>query len=423
MTTTRTTHRWRGVVAVTLLAGGVGVLAKRPSLLLLSAATVAFVVYPRLTATPNPSLDVERTVDAETPDPGETVPVTVTLRNAGDAMLADVRLVDGVPPMLSVASGTPRHAAVLRPGGSTTFTYTVRAARGRHRFEPATLLVRDAAGAREVETSVSAETEVDCGEAVPTVPLRSQTGQRAGDVRTDRGGSGTEFHRTRSYRRGDARSRIDWKRFARSGELATVEYRKERTASVVLCLDVRDAAHRTGDPGEPHAVAHGVAGAERLFAALSATPNRVGVATLGPTFHWLAPGSGPEHAARGRELFGSNPALSVRPPAEATTGEELDRQVAELRERVGPRTQLVVLSPLPDDDVVDACLRLDATGNRVTVVTPDVTTSETVGGRLARVERELRVATLRGHRIPTVDWTTDRPLGTALLEAERRWTG
>jgi uncharacterized repeat protein (TIGR01451 family) len=423
MTTTRTTHRWRGVVAVTLAAGAVGLLAKRPSLLLLSAATVAVVVYPHLTATPAPSLDIERTVDAETPAPGETVPVTVTLRNGGDATLADVRLVDGVPPVLSVASDSPRHAAVLRPGGSTTFTYAVTAERGRHRFGPATVLVRDVAGAREVETSVSAETTIDCGDPVPTVPLRSRTGVHAGDVRTDRGGSGTEFHRTRSYRRGDPRSRIDWRRFARSGELATVEYREERRASVVLCLDVRAAAYRTSDPEEPHAVAHGVGGAERLFAALSATPNRVGVAALGPTFHWLAPGSGPEHAARGRELFGSTPALSARPPAEGTTPADLDGQVSELRERLDPESQLVVVSPLPDDDVVGACLRLDATGNRVTVLTPDATTGETVGGRFARVERELRIATLRERRVPTVDWATDRPLGTALLEAERRWRG
>ena len=147
---TTATHRWRGVVGVALFAAAVGILFKRSAVLLLSATAVGFVVYPRLTSAPDPSLAIEREVDVDTPADGEEVPVTVTLRNTGNSTLTDVRVIDGVPPMLSVDDGTPRHTAVLQPGSETTFSYSVTARQGTHRFDPATVVVGDVAGAHEV---------------------------------------------------------------------------------------------------------------------------------------------------------------------------------------------------------------------------------------------------------------------------------
>lgn len=419
---TNATHRWRGVVGVALLAGAVGILFKRPAILLLSATVVGFVLYPRLTGAPTPSLAIEREVDVDSPAHGEEVPVTVTLSNTGDSVLTDVRVIDGVPPMLEVADGTPRHTAVLRPGAETTFSYSVTAKQGTHRFEPATVIVRDLAGSREVEREVATDTNIECGAVVPDVPLRDRTGRRVGDIVTDEGGTGIEFYRTRNYRRGDSLSRIDWKRFARTGDLTTVEYREERTASVVLCLDAREVAHRTSDPDEPHAVSYGLGAVEQLFGTLMETPNHVGVAALGPEFCWLAPGSGTEHAARARDLFAANASLSARPPDEETTEADLDRQVRELRKRLDTETQVVVVSPLPDDDIVQACLQLEATGHPVTLLSPDVTTTETTGTRLALFERSSRIATLRERDVPTIDWDPVQPLGTALAQAQERWS-
>ncbi|AQL44621.1 hypothetical protein BV210_17780 (plasmid) [Halorientalis sp. IM1011] len=419
---TTATHRWRGVVGVALFAAAVGILFKRSAVLLLSATAVGFVVYPRLTSAPDPSLAIEREVDVDTPADGEEVPVTVTLRNTGNSTLTDVRVIDGVPPMLSVADGTPRHTAVLQPGAETTFSYSVTARQGTHRFDPATVFVRDVAGAHEVERQVATDTNIECGAAVPEIPLRDRTGQRVGDLVTDEGGTGIEFYRTRNYRKGDSLSRIDWKRFARTGDLTTVEYREERTASVVLCLDAREIAHRSSGPDQPHAVSYGLGAVEQLFGTLLETPHHVGVAALGPDFCWLSPGSGTEHAARARNLFASNPSLSARPPDEETSEADLDRQVSELRKRLDTETQVVVVSPLPDDDIVQACLQLESTGNPVTLLSPDVTTTETTGTRLALFERRSRIATLRERDVPAVDWEPTQPLGTALVEAQERWS-
>jgi len=421
VTTVRATGRWRGIVAVALLAAAVGVLTDRPAVLLLGVVGAGFAAYPRLSGPPTVDLDLERRLDDRTPARGDPVTVTTRVTNAGDRTLADVRIVDGVPPMLTVESGSPRHAAVLRPGATAEFSYAVGSEYGRHQFEPATVLARDVTGAHEVETTVEADAEIDCSEAVPEVPLRARTNGHAGRLVTDEGGSGIEFHAIREYRRGDPMSRIDSKRWARTGELATVEFREERAASVVLAVDARAAAYRSRAAGEPNAVAHGLAGAEQLFAALDERRDFVGLAALGREFCWLPPDAGSGHRSRMRRLLSTHPTLSPVPPRNGTP-DATDEQAALLRKRLGRDTQVVVLSPLVDDGILRTVLALEAAGHSATVVSPDATADGSAGERLARVERANRIHSLREAGVPVVDWDPTEPLGTVLLdERRRRW--
>lgn len=414
MSQVRTTHRWRGVVAVGLVAGASGAFLRRPSLLLVGAVAVAFAAYPRITTAPAVDLELDRRVHEGSPDHGDPVEVTVTVHNAGDGTLADLRVVDGVPPMLSVTDGTPRHATALRPGESATFSYEVTAKHGTHWFDPATAIVRDVSGATEVETDVEAETAIECATPVPEVPLRRQTTRHVGRILTDDGGSGVEFHGTREYRRGDSLARVDWRRFAKTGELTTVEYREERVASVVLCVDARGPAYRARADDEPHAVSYGLAATEQLLSALEATPNFVGVAAIGREFCWLAPGASPDHVSRARRLLATHPALSTKPPSDGDG--HADRQVTELRKRLDAETQVVLVSPLTDGDAAEAALELEAAGHSVTVVSPDVTAPGTVGTRLAAVERDHRITSLRESGVVAVDWDPAESLGTTLIE-------
>lgn len=420
MTTVRRTNRWRGVIAVALFASTVGIFAKRPLVLLAGVIGIVFAAYPHLRGPPSPELSIDRRLSDEAPGLDDEVEVTVTVRNEGAATLWDVRLVDGVPPMLSVVSGTARHTAVLRPGATTSFTYTLRAVQGTHHFDAATAFVRDVSGASEVETTVAADTTIECTASIPPVPLRQQTRDLAGRIVTDQGGSGIEFHRTREYQYGDPMSRVDWKRFARTDELTTVEFREERAATVVLCVDARHAAY-CGRPDEPHAVSHSLVATEGLLASLLDTRERVGLAALGREFCWLAPGGGPNHAARARHLLATHPAFSLTPPGDGAD-RTVDAQVDELRKRLGSDAQVVLLSPLSDDFIARAALRLEALGHAVTVISPDVTSAETVGERLAHVERDNGISSLRNSGVFVVDWSPDQPLGTAIMQTQERWS-
>lgn len=422
MTTTRRTHHWRGVVAVALVAGALGILLKRPYVLLAACLGVGYAIYPRLLSPPTVELALDRRVSDANPSPGEEVTVEVAVTNGGDSTLRDLRLVDGVPAMLSVSDGSARHAAVLRPGATTTFTYALIAEHGAHQFRAATAIARDLSGRSEVETTIEAETDdIECRRDLADPPVTDTDNPFPGNILTSGNGEGIEFSRTREYRAGDDPSRIDWKHYARTGTLATIEYRQERAVSVVVCIDARASAYR-GREGGPHAVSHGVAAAQELLDAVWDADERAGLAAIGREFCWLPPDRGTDHRHQARQLLLTHPTLSPQPPEDADpNGDRVASQFRELRMRLDRDTQLVMVSPLADEFIVEEALEL-AADRPTTVVSPDVTTTESPGDRLAAVERRNRLYALRRGGASLVDWNTEQSLARALLGAKKRWS-
>ena len=420
----RETNRWLGVNALALAAGSVGVLLSRPALVLAAVLGVAFGAFARAGGSPDVRVSVRREVSSAVARPGEAVEVTVTVENVGDSLVPDLRLVDGVPEGLSVVGGSPRHATALRPGKVASFGYEVEAARGHHTFGPATVLARGFSGSVEREVAVHAETRttLDCTPQLVVgdpLPLRTQTTPFTGRVATDSGGPGTEFHSVREYRPGDPLSRIDWRRAARTGEYATLQFRPERAATVVLVVDTREEAYLAPDEDAPSAVERSVDAAGAAFTSLLATGDRVGLATYGPAEFWLPPGAGEDHRASARDALGTHRAFSPTPSDDPFfPGIRLRR----LRRRLPDDAQVVVFTPLADDYVVSVARRLDAYGHLVTVVSPDPTAGRTAGQRLARVERSLRCSQLRSAGVRVVDWPPEQPLASAVERARRRWS-
>lgn len=415
---TQRTRRWRGMTALALFAGGAGVLTNRPLVLLTAAVWVGYAAYPRLTGEPSVELSIERTLSDTSPTHGDVVEVETTIRNE-DGFLADLRFVDGVPPTLSVAEGTPKHATSLRPGGTATFSYKIVAKRGRHSFVPSTVVARNISGSIEVDMTAFGETVVECAADIDDVELRKQASQYTGRVLTDEGGSGVEFHGTREYQPGDSISRIDWKRRARSGELITLEFREERSAKVLLVIDARREAYVASADDEPSAVTYSVFAADQLFESLMASRDSVGLAVVGRDDVWLPPSTGDEHRTRAREILTKHPSLVPSPPRRETDEEQFKR----LRKRLDSSTQVILLSPLADERMVEKARRIDARGNTVTVVTPDVTADGSPGRKLAKVERDRRLSELRQADIPVVNWDVEVPLAKVLAHTREQWSG
>jgi uncharacterized repeat protein (TIGR01451 family) len=415
------TRRWTGIDGVALLLGGVGVLLEQPAVLLMAVVGVGFAAYARSGTPPTVSLDLAREVSDESPEPGDEVTVTVTVTNTGDGALADLRLVDGVPPALEVTGGTARLGTALRPGKSAAFSYDVTATRGRHEWEPTQVIARDPSGSIERSDEVLAETTLRCLPelgATAELPLRGLTTQYTGRVATDVAGVGVEFYSTREYRPGDPLSRIDWNRYAREGELSTLEFREERAATVVLVVDARESAYVAPEPDAPNTVERGVDAASRAFTALLSSGDRVGIAAFAPEPCWLPPGTGDSHRARARETLATHPAFAPTPPANSQFFPTL--RFRRLRRRFPANAQVLLFSPLADDAVVRVARQFDAYGHLVTVISPDPTGDDTVGHTLARIERRNRISDLRRAGIRVLDWG-EESLATELARAERRW--
>lgn len=415
------TEHWTGIGALALIAVGLALPFQRVGLFLVGLVGVGFAAYGRATRAPPVEVTLERTLSEPSPARDDEVTVTVTVENVGETALPDLRLVDGVPPGLAVSKGTARFGTALRPGKRATYSYDVTAVRGSHDWEPMTAIVRDIAGSTERVATVESQTTLQCFPdlaATGGLPLRGLTTPYSGQVATDVGGPGIEFHSTRRYRHGDPTSRIDWNRYARTGELSTLNFREERAATVVLLVDTREVSYVSADEDEANAVERSADAAGQAFSTLLSTGDRVGLANYGPESCWLPPSTGEDHRARARQLLGSHPAFSVSPSRESFYPSV---SLKRLRRRLPVDAQLVVFTPLVDDYMVSVLKRLDAFGHKVTVVSPDPTAADSPGHRLARVERAARLRTLRGSGLRVLDWG-DRPLAVELAHIQKRWS-
>ncbi|MFD1647183.1 DUF58 domain-containing protein [Haloarchaeobius litoreus] len=420
----RSTGRWRGLRALGVGTLAVGTLLQSPSVVLFAALPFGYLGAARLgSAGLNgeyvPELAVERSLPDDGVAPGDRAPVELVVRNEGDERVADCRLVDGVPAGIRVVDGSPRAAVALAPGESTTLRYAVAARRGSHTFDPTLAVVRDAAGTTAVECLLPADSTLRVRprfEAASTVPLRRQGPRAAGEIRTGDGGEGTTFHATREYRRGDPLSRVDWRRWARTGEFATVEFERERAATVVFVVDARGAGYVAPDRESEHALDRALGAVASLYPALTAAGNRVGLSAVSTADCWVPPGAGKAHRARFRETLATHPALSSAPEG---TNLAARTAVERLHRRLPTGAQVLLLSPLCDDYAAQVARRFEVGGHPATVVSPDPTTTDSPSGTLARLARQNRVHDLREAGVTVVDWAWDEPLSTALERGER----
>lgn len=419
---TRETGRWEVGLAAALLAGGAGVATGNPAVFLAATVGLLYAVYGYVTGPPPGTVTVDRDVDDDSPLPGAELTVTLTVTNVGEAALPDLRVTDRVPADLEVVDGGPSTTATLSPGESATHSYAVRARRGEHVFDGAVVVSRNLSGGVERRRVVEERTAVSCRSAPEGLPLAERTIPHTGRIETDEGGEGVEFYATRNYRPGDPTGRIDWNRYARTGELTTIEYREEQAAVVVVVVDARMEASVARAPVEPDAVELGVYAAEEVIDTLLERHNRVGLAMYGGSGGFLPPAAGKAQRLQARRLLREGPgavAEDGRGGVMAFGG----RRFSALDRRIPPEAQVVLVSPLLDDEPVGIVTRLRAHGHPVTVLSPDVTAGETPGGTLARIDRAHRVHELREDETRVLEWSPDEPLHTAVARAERRWSG
>ncbi len=431
---TRVGPDWDPGTTVALLAGAGGILTKNTTMFLAGVVGFAYAAYRYGTSAPEVSVVVERTIADRSPLPSDTVEVTLTLENEGDEPIPDLRVVDGVPEQLEVVSGSPRFCTSLQPGEETAFSYEVRANRGSHEFGETRLVARNVSAsaqrewaqeARLADAPDSETATITCQTQAEDVPLPADTAAHPGQITTDSGGEGVEFYATREYHPADPMSRIDWKRYAKTRELTTVEFRETRAATVLLVVDTRTPAHVSRRSGEPDAVELGRYAAERLAESFVRRNDRVGLALFGPGETYLAPGGGDEQLARVRAALDGASDLSDHGIGLFDT-ERRERanesRFETLRKRLPDGAQVLFVSPLADDYAAEVTKRFAAYGHAVTVVSPDVADSGTPGGTVERIERDRRLAELRGP-VRVVDWSPDEPIRSAISKATARWSG
>ena len=411
-------ERYRGMLSCALLIIVAGVFVGDRWTILLAGVPLFFIAFDAISGVPSPRLAIEREITPTKPIPDDPVTVELTVRNEGSTTVPDARFGDGLPEELVVTEGSASGAAALPPGGSKTVTYTVRAQRGTHQFEPPRVRVRGtAAGSyRDLRPEVDGDASFSARIFLEEAPTVRETSTLVGAVTSDSGGSGIEFHTVRNYRPGDPVNRIDWRRVARDGTLSTINFRERGGLSVVVVADCRrdvDTVERTGSASDRTLCLYA---ADRIVTSLASEGHETGfLAVSADAVPWISPGTSDVQArarqalraTEGRENWDGGRLRIENPTDGAVIAERL-------LTRIQPGTQLVVATPLADDELLDLVTELRVHGHRVTVLTPDIGDRDSPGSRLAGVERETRITRLRDSGATVVDWSRSDPLPVAL---------
>jgi uncharacterized protein (DUF58 family) len=344
--------------------------------------------------------------------------VALTVRNDSERTYSDIRVVDGVPRELAVNGGTPRAGTTLEPGESVTVRYVTVSRRGEYFFERPTVTLRGI-GDGAVSELTPAVTGDDrfVGRLDADAPPLEETGDdRIGQLRSDDPGEGLTFHSTREYVPGDEAGRIDWRHYAKDNELKTVTYERQVSATVLLVVDARQSARVVAGPGRPTAVELGTYAATQAATDLLSTGHDVAVAVVGldgpdpAGLYWLPPRSGPEQRTLALELFrqvNRERSWPVDAAAQFRKAVELSPATA----------QVTLVTPLLDGPPVDAVESWLAAGRSVSVLSPDVVTTNTLGGQQSAVRRRARLARCQRLGARPIDWRRGTPLQLVIEQA------
>ena len=279
------TPRFTGFILLFGVLAAIGVLTFTPAAIAAATILLLFLLAGLIQAPtpPTGNFIVTYDIDPEHPRPAESVTITITVENTSRYTFSDLRLVDTVPEELTVINGSPRTAASLRPGDSTTITYSITAQRGTYSFGPLNARTRSLIGSMWVQDSLQTDSkaEVHCAVNADDIPLEEQATHYIGGLLGDSGGEGLEFYATREYHRGDSPSKINWRELAKRGELSTITYREQQAAEITIITDARDLTHVSEYNGTPSAASLSTYAGYQLTTTLINRGHYVGMAVPG----------------------------------------------------------------------------------------------------------------------------------------------
>ena len=192
-------------------------------------------------------LEITRNISAQNVYKGDDILVEVTVTNNSYRRTQLLEIFDNVPHEMKMRRGINQMRMNLGPGQSATMRYTVRCPlRGHYTVGPVSVRHRNAFNLFVNESKVDDRTDITVFPQVREVEealLRSNVPKMyTGATTLKTPGQGMEFYSLREYLPGDAFRMINWKAFARTGELMVNEKTRDAVTDVFIILDTRDVA-------------------------------------------------------------------------------------------------------------------------------------------------------------------------------------
>jgi uncharacterized protein (DUF58 family) len=310
-------------------------------------------------------VEIKRKLDTERILEGEKVTVKVLVRNTGrrEAM---VILYDDLPSEVRLVEGSNRQALILESGGRTTLKYTIECPlRGHYSIGPMRIRRRDFFNLYFEEETLETTSYFSVYPRVPEMekfPVRSQQTSYLETMPLARTGLGYEFFCIRDYIKGDPLKRINWKVYARRRDLMVNEYEMENLNDALIIIDARELT-KAGTPLN-NPLEHGIKLAAALADLLLKGRNRVGLISYGGDLNsFVLP------PAAGRNQRDEIMSVLVGIKADGSDGYRIGYERA--KPYLTPRTTLILISPLDNDDSVVGTVKEVMEHNKFVIFSPN----------------------------------------------------
>jgi uncharacterized protein (DUF58 family) len=318
-----------------------------------------------------------------------------------------------------VENGSSHHLISLGKNKSYAFEYTLRGPRGGYAIDMLRAEAGDDLGLLLNVQSVPTFGQLFVFPLVTRLKNISIRPRRtrvfAGTIPARAGGSGVEFFGVRNYQQGDSPRQINWHVSARHEDLYSNEFQQERVADVGIILDGRQRANIYA--GGHSLFEHSVIAAAALADSFLAQGNRVGLLVYGQYLQWTWPGYGKLQ----REKI-----LHSLSHAQSGVSQVFDGLQYLPTRMFPPESQIVLVSPLMDDDYV-TLVQLRARGYQVMAVSPDPVAFEEsnlpsrpevqLAARVVRMERELMLKKIQRAGVQLIEWNVTQPFDQATRRA------
>ena len=363
-------------------------------------------------------LESKRDVSAVNVYKGDDINVVLTLTNKSYRRTQQLEVFDNVPHEMKMRKGINLMRMNLGPGQTATIRYTVRCPlRGHYTIGPTSIRYRNTFNLFVSETSVGDRSDITVFPQVRDVEealIRSDVPKMyTGATTLKTPGQGMEFYALREYFPGDSFRSINWKAFARTGELMVNEKTRDAVTDVFIILDTRDVARIGTVLKNP--LEMGTVAAASIANYFIKRRDSVSLVTYGERMDFLPPETGDKQHYK---------VLSQLAAVESKGSMPLQAVTNALSPRISRGSPVFIISSLEGDGTTLSAIRnLSGKGHEVIVLSPSSIDLERLVSRIPRMayevlklERQNRLTAISGYGAKVIDWTPSVELSQALLQ-------
>ncbi len=349
---------------------------------------------------------------------GDDVIVELTISNNSYRRTQQLEVFDNVPHEMKMRQGINQMRMNLGPGQSARIKYRVRCPlRGHYTLGPVSVRYRNVFNLFANESKVQDRTDITVFPQVREIEealLRSDVPKMyTGATTLKTPGPGMEFYSLREYLPGDAFRSINWKAYARTGELMVNEKTRDAVTDVFIILDTRDVSRIGTVLKNP--LEMGTIAAASISNYFIRRRDSVALVTYGERMDYLSPETGDN---QGYKVLSNLAAVRAKGsmPLQAVTNA--------MSSRMSRGSPVFIISSLEGDGTTLPAIRnLAGRGHEVIVLSPSSIDLERLISRIPRMsyevlklERQNRLTAISGYGAKVIDWMPDVELSQALLQ-------